>query len=327
VFRVTLGGTLQTLYSFCSATGCADGAFPAAALVQATNGYLYGTTQAGGNLGGIASQGAGTIFKISPTGAFTTLYSFCSQSGCPDGSNPSSTLFQATHGDLFGTTQFGGTLSTPSGGGTVFKITESGAFTSLYSFCINGGECQDGQGPIAGLVQASNGFLYGTTFNGGTNITPYGNGAGTIFRISEGGTFEPVYDFCYETACADGAYPYGGLIQSTNGTLYGTTQDLFDTQSVPGASPWGTIFALGVHLGPLVQPRPNAALVGTTIAILGTNLTGASSVSFNGTPAAFIVVSSTEITATVPAGATSGVVTVVTPAGELSSLASFQVLP
>jgi uncharacterized repeat protein (TIGR03803 family) len=125
VFKITPSGTLTTLHTFCSESGCPDGSNPNGVLVQDTNGDLYGTTSYGG------AHGEGTVFKITPSGTLTTLYSFCSQSGCKDGANPVSGLVQATNGDLYGTTFGGGANTTCNGSldagcGTVFKITPSG---------------------------------------------------------------------------------------------------------------------------------------------------------------------------------------------------------
>jgi uncharacterized repeat protein (TIGR03803 family) len=168
VFKITLSGTLTTLYSFCSQSGCTDGEYPVAGLVQATNGDLYGTTEFGGANACPPFNGCGTVFKITPSGTLTTLYSFCSQSGCTDGANPSAGLVQATNGDFYGTTGLGGA----SNDGMVFKITPSGAVTTLYSFCSQGGSgCTDGVGPTAGLVQDTNGDLYGTESAGGPAAT------------------------------------------------------------------------------------------------------------------------------------------------------------
>ena len=165
VFKITPSGALTKLYSFCSQSGCADGANPFGPLVQATDGNLYGTTQIGGaNTSGCGGQGCGTVFKITPSGTLTTLYSFCSQSGCPDGANPYSRLVQATDGNFYGTTVSGGAFTYcgfAGGCGTVFKITPSGSLTTLHSF--DGG---DGAGPL-GLVQATGGNFYGTTSSGG----------------------------------------------------------------------------------------------------------------------------------------------------------------
>ena len=307
-FKITPSGTLTTLYSFCSQTNCADGAYPYAGLVQLANGDLYGTTYSGGN------NYNGTVFKITPTGTLTTLYRFCSQTNCTDGEGPYAGLVQAANGDFYGTTEYGGTNG--EYGGTVFKITPSGALTTLYSFCSQT-NCADGTEPKAGLVQAADGEFYGTTFSGGAN--GYG---GTVFKITPSGSLTTLYSFCSQggTSCTDGEAPYAGLVQDTNGDVYGTTY-------YGGANNGGTVFRLSVGLGPFVKPRPPYGKVGAAVKILGTNLTGATSVSFNGTVAVFEVVSSSEITTTVPAGASSGKVQVITPSGTLSSNASFRVVP
>jgi uncharacterized repeat protein (TIGR03803 family) len=109
VFKMTQGGALTTLYSFCSQSGCADGYSPNGALVQAMNGDLYGTTSSGGaHDSGFCPFGCGTIFKITPTGALTTLYNFCSALGCTDGAVPEAGLVQGANGNLYGTTADGG---------------------------------------------------------------------------------------------------------------------------------------------------------------------------------------------------------------------------
>src|ERR1022692_3258116 len=302
VFKIPPSGALTTLYRFCSdSPSCTDGAAPYAGLVQAANGDFYGTTYSGG-----ANGNYGTVFKITPGGTLTTLYSFCSQSGCPDGGEPYAGLVQAADGDLYGTTVYGGANGNY---GTVFKITPSGTLTTLHSF--NG--TTDGAPPAAGLVQATNGDFYGTASSGA-------NGYGTVFKITPSGTLTTLYRFCHQTHCPDGATPYAGLVQDTNGDFYGTTAG-------PNGYGPGTVFRLSVGLGPFVKAEPPSGKVGAAIKILGTNLAGATSVSFNGTAAVFTVVSSSEITTAVPAGASSGEVQVVTPSGTLSSNASFRVVP
>ena len=230
----------------------------------------------------------------------TTLHSF----NGTDGEGPVAGLVQAANGNFYGTTVGGGVR----GGGTVFEITPTGTLTTLHRF--NG---TDGATPYAWLVQAANGDLYGTTYAGGAN-----NGGGTVFKITPGGTLTTLYSFCSQSGCTDGGSPYAGLVQDTNGDFYGTTAD-------GGGS--GTVFRLSVGLGPFVKTQPPNGKVGAAVEILGTNLTGATSVSFNGTAAVFTVVSPTLITTTVPAGASSGKVQVVTPSGTLSSNASFLVVP
>jgi uncharacterized repeat protein (TIGR03803 family) len=171
------------------------------------------------------------VFKITPNGTLTTLYSFCSQSNCTDGEYPYAGLVQATNGDLYGTTSGGGAY----GPGTVFKITPSGTLTTLYSFCPHSG-CTDGTDPLAGLVQASNGDLYGTTLGGGAN----GN-LGTVFKITPSGTLTTLHSFC-SGQCTDGFYPEAGLIQATNGDLYGTTnQGIFSDGAIFRITPGGTL--------------------------------------------------------------------------------------
>jgi len=176
-------------------------------------------------------------------------------------------------------------------------------FTKLTSFNFT-----DGDYPVEVPVQATNGNLYGTTTYGGAN------GDGTIFKITPGGTLTTVYNFDYP----GGEESLGGLVQATNGTFYGTTTG-------GGANNYGTIFSLNLSLGPLVETLPTSGKVGAPVMILGTNLTGATSVTFNGTAAVFKVVSSSEITTTVPSGAITGEVEVVTPRGTLSSNVSFRV--
>jgi uncharacterized repeat protein (TIGR03803 family) len=303
IFKITPSGTHNTLHSFCSRAACKDGRNPFAGLVQGTDGNLYGTTLEGG------AKGFGTVFKITPSGTLTTLHSFCTQSGCPEGQFPQTGLVQATNGNLYGTTITGGTY----GDGTIFEITQSGKLTTLYNVCSQSG-CPDGNYLYAGLIQATDGNLYGIMDVGGANS------AGTIFKITLSGTLTTLYNFCSQSGCPDGQYPAGGLVQATDGNLYGTTAD-------GGANGYGTVFSLSVGLGPFVETEPTAAKVGATVKILGTDLTGATSVNFNGKAATFTVVSSSEITTTVPAGATTGEVQVVTPSGTLLSNVSVRVLP
>jgi uncharacterized repeat protein (TIGR03803 family) len=274
----------------------------------------------------------GTVFRITPSGKLTTLYTFCSQSACTDGSVPLAGLVPASNGDLYGTTEFGGAndacyniYGAELGCGTVFKITPSGKLTTLYSFCAQS-ECTDGSMPMAGLVQATNGDLYGTTWHGGlaTNISNcfgYQPGCGTVFKIIPGGTLTTLYSFCPPGGidCPGGQFTAAGLVLDTNGDFYGTT---WGGGTVDSA---GTVFSLSVGLGPFVKTLPISSKVGAAVKILGTNLTGAISVTFNGTAAVFTVVSKSEIATTVPAGATTGTVQVATPGGTLSSNVPFRV--
>jgi uncharacterized repeat protein (TIGR03803 family) len=171
IFTITASGVLTTIYTFCSEpVACTDGYAPTARLVVGTDGNLYGTTSQGG------AQGGGTVFRITPLGALTTLYTFCQQSGCTDGAN-GGVMIQGRDGNFYGTTSVGGTnvcSTTGTGCGTVFRMTPSGALTTLYSFCSEGGtHCTDGAHPDV-LMEGSDGNLYGLT-------------NGTVFKMSTSG--------------------------------------------------------------------------------------------------------------------------------------------
>lgn len=308
VFKVTAAAKLATVYSFCSKGGCADGSTPLSGLVRGTDGNLYGTTFWDGTHSG------GTAFRITPSGLLETLYNFCSENGCADGWGSRATLTQATDGNLYGTTSGGGA----NGEGTVFKLTTTGTLTTLYTFCSQS-NCTDGGEPWAGLIQATDGNFYGTTSRGGANDS------GTLFKITSNGFLTSLYSFCAQVGCADGAVPFAGLIQDTDGTFYGATNG--GGTGTGCDSGCGTIFRFADGLGPFVKPLPTAGAVGEKVLVQGTKLTGATSVTFNGTPAAFSVVSPSLITTTVPAGATTGTVQVVTPGGTLNSNVAFRVLP
>jgi uncharacterized repeat protein (TIGR03803 family) len=379
VFRITTGGKLTTLYSFCSQSGCTDGEFPAG-LVEGIDGNFYGTTGNGGYITNYCynNSGCGTAFKITAGGALTILHFFCLERGCTDGENPESGLIQATDGNFYGTTFQGGidggtvfqittegsltTLhrfhgatdgamplsgllqaidgklygTTTAGGtnessGTVFNITLGGRLTTLYNFCSLP-NCADGSSPNAGLIQATDGNFYGTTIYGGANQNPacfpYNDfvGCGTTFKITSEGTLTTLYNFCNQQNCTDGAVAAGGLFQASNGEIYGTTSGGGDTSFCSPVDGCGTVFSLNMEFGPFVRTLPVAADIGSGLGILGNNLTGTTSVAINGTSANFVVKSPTLILARVPSGATTGYITVTTPSGVLTSNAPFHVI-
>jgi uncharacterized repeat protein (TIGR03803 family) len=190
IFKVTVGGALTTLYTFCpGGEPCPNGAQPQAGLVLANNGDFYGTTMNGG------ANTDGTVFEITSAGSLTTLHSF----DMTDGALPQVALVQASSGNLYGTTSTGGTDDV----GTVFQITTGGALTSLHSF-----DGTDGNAPNVGLVQGTNGNLYGATYEGGT-------GSGTVYDITPAGAFSTLYTF----EPADGAGITGTLVQASKREL------------------------------------------------------------------------------------------------------------
>jgi len=364
IFQITPGGALTTLYNFCSQPNCTDGDIDYGGLVRGADGNFYGTTPGQGFndnplcSGGLLGIGCGTVFKITAEGAFTTIYSFCSQPNCTDGDTPNTGLVGGMDGNLYGITSGGGA----NGDGTVFQISPGGMFTTLHSFDGTDGYCPYQCAP---MVQSPSGNLYGTTTNGGAN-----NDNGTVFQIGPGGVFTTIYNFCAQTNCADGNYPwalvygadgdlYGeatgggegfgllykltpngllttlhsfdgvnnqypggnqpfGLNQATNGTLYGVT-------AYGGLENDGTVFSLAVGLSPFVENVAGSGKVGAQVDILGNNMTDATSVSFNGTAAAFEVISNSLISATVPVGATTGFTSVTISGKTLKSNMRFRV--
>ena len=246
VFRLDKAGNETVLYSFCSVSGCKDGGAPFAGLIQDEAGNLYGTASGGG---GGSSSGGGTVFKLSPPvqdgGAWieTVLYSFCSQGGtaCTDGHFPVASLVRDAAGNLYGTTEFGGTSS--NGEGTVFKVDTHGNETVLYDFCSQGGtNCTDGWLPTGGLLLSA-GILYGTASQGGT----YNDG--TVFQIP--------------TGSGGSASPAIALTSSLNPSYVGQSVTFSAMVSGSGAIPTGSVtFKQGtIVLGaaPLVDGQSNLA--------------------------------------------------------------------
>jgi uncharacterized repeat protein (TIGR03803 family) len=329
IFKITPSGTFTVVYDF---KGAADGGYPASPLTLGSDGKFYGTSY------------PGVAFKMTPSGAFTVINTIPATTHGP--------LLEASDGNFYGVTQFGGTSSD----GTVYKIAGS-QVTTLYNF-----DGPHGAYPIGGLIQASDGYLYGTTTAGG------GTNAGVIYKISTTGTLTVVMSFD-NVHTANGYQAYAGLIAGTDGNLYGatiwggkhgngtifklttsdaytvlynfkaplgagayatpiqhTTGGLFGMTKRGGAKGNGVIYSLNAGLVPFVSLVSTKGPVGKTVGILGQGFSSASSVTFNGTPASFKVVSDTYLTTTVPSGET-GVVTVNTSAGNLFSRQIFKVLP
>jgi uncharacterized repeat protein (TIGR03803 family) len=228
VFKLTPSGELTTLHSFCSqvssTNGCLDGANPNG-LVLGSDGNFYGTAP-GGNAGG-------TIFEISPSGTFNTVYAFCEQVGCTYGPGG---LVLGSDGNFYGATGAGYGESIING--SVFKLTPGGVLTNLAYFCNVSG-CLAGGSPASRLVEGSDGNFYGTTTEGELD--------GSVFRVAPTGGGTTLHLFCSLADCADGAAPYGGLIQGTDGNFYGTTYlggGGAQSECISGVYGCGTIFKI-----------------------------------------------------------------------------------
>ena len=219
VFRMTPGGAENVLHLFTPGSS-GDGDPPAAPLIQATDGNFYGTTKQGGTFNN------GSIFRMTPGGTFSVLHIF---TGSSDGGSPEAALIQATDGNFYGTTHFGGLHAGSFGGGTIFKMTPDGTVTTLHTF-TNG---LDGGFSTAPLIQASDGNFYGTTSAGGEFDQ------GTVFKMTPGGVVTTLHAF--GSSPTDGANPMAGLVEGSDGILYGTT-------SAGGSFSGGTVFRVDTFL-------------------------------------------------------------------------------
>jgi uncharacterized repeat protein (TIGR03803 family) len=229
-FRMTPDGTVTILHAF---AGGIDGATPYAALIQATDGNFYGTTEHGGGVGCEAFGGCGTVFQMTPDGAVTILHAFASGT---DGVYPTRPLMQASDGNFYGTTEDGGGVGCEAYGGcgTAFRMTPDGTVTILHAFA--GGT--DGAYPLGALLEATDGNFYGTTLTGGgAGCGSYG--CGTAFQMTPDGTVTVLHAFSFGT---DGADPVAGLIQATDGSFYGTTE--YGGGAGCGSSGCGTVYQI-----------------------------------------------------------------------------------
>jgi len=218
IFKITSSGAFTTVHHFDS-NNFYEAAGPIGGMVRARNGDLYGA-------GGGGFYGSGTVFKVTPQDTVTTVYSFCALgANCPDGTFPWAPPIEGTDGNFYGTTGTGGTTDCRNGCGTVYRVTPAGVLTTLYSF-----HGPDGANPHARLLLASDGNFYGTTFHGGSTLgrcnNNYAPGCGTVFRITPDGVFTTLHVFCLQSGCPDGANLPGGLVQGSDGYLYGMTSSL-----------------------------------------------------------------------------------------------------
>jgi len=337
IFQITPQGALTVLYSFLDN---GDGAYPRTPPVPAPDGNLYGVSanHAGSTFYRITPAGAFTVLRTLPSESyapltlasdgklygvtdvagtfnegtafsyaiasdvFTTIYNFDS----PTGNAPVGGLLQARDGNFYGTASLGGTR----GGGVVYRLTPAGVYKVLHNFASNPSTA--GSVPTAGLVQGSDGYLYGTTSIGGAN------GYGTIFRITTTGTgFSVIHNFDK----TDGTSPNSTPLLHTNGRIYGLT-------SSGGTLDDGVLYEVDAGLSPFASVFVNpSGKVGASVEILGQDFLSATGILFGTGSGTFTASSDTYMTAKIVAGATTGPVTVEEPGGNLVSQNSFKIVP
>ncbi|HET9408802.1 MAG TPA: choice-of-anchor tandem repeat GloVer-containing protein [Candidatus Sulfotelmatobacter sp.] len=296
-----------------------DGATPGQPLVAGIDGNLYGTANGGAN-------GDGVVFKITPAGQVSVVHKFCQKAGCVDGSGPSA-LIQGADGNFYGTTTGGGVQKGSAfQQGVIYKLTPGGGYSVLWSFCQVAG-CTDGAmaGIVGGnLVQANDGKLYG--------VTPKGGGACFATTCGVIWSFNPTVANSYSVVFSPNvnqAFAPAGLMQATDGNFYGDSQ-LGGMTGPCNGNGCGTFFKLSTGLKPFVRFVQSQGKVGAQVQILGQGFTTSTTpitVSFNGIPVVFQTSGDHYMTTTVPAGATTGPITVTTSAGTLTSNTKFRVTP
>ncbi len=268
IFKLTPDGTFTTLHSFAAASSSnsnvnSDGMHPESGLCQGSDGNFYGGTLNGG------AYSNGVLFQITPSGTFTLLHTFSDRNGAnysnADGATLAGPLVLGSDGDLYGAASSGGT----GGSGTLFKMTPSGTFITLYSFTaayyLEGGGSNpnylgyfntEGCNPSAALLLGTDGVFYGTTYYGSSG------GNGVIYSITPSGQFNVVYAFSSDKngSNADGALlRLAPLIESNDGTLYGVAEH-------GGTSDEGTVFKITVpSLAASIAPISRVSLNPTTV--------------------------------------------------------------
>jgi uncharacterized repeat protein (TIGR03803 family) len=299
-FRVTPSGTVTRLHTF---SGAGGPNFPSGALIQALDGKLYGNSLQGSTI----CCGNGTVYRMTLTGKISVLYNFATGN-----TNPIGPLTQGADGSFYGTSEYDGA----NGDGTIFKVTQAGAYTDLHD--VN--EATDGGvSPRFGLKLATDGNFYGTL----SGCVPSGCGASGSFKVTAAGVFTPLFSFnpdCNTLPGNGGCIPTSGNMQHTNGTLFGVLEQ--GSQNLAGALYAETTNPL---LKPGVSLQESSGAIGTLVDILGQGFSAATKVSFGKRAASFTVVSDTYLTATVPAAARTGYVTVSEPGAALQSQTKFVV--
>lgn len=299
IYKITPAGVFSAIYAFASGSG--DGYQPQGALIQGSDGNLWGTTSSGG------ANNAGAIFKSSLAGAESVVYSFAACGTGTTGCDPLAGLVQGTDGNFYGTAEQGGANNT----GVVFKVTPAGTYSLLHSFNVT---TDNGAFPQLPLTLGTDGNFYGVAtdcFAGGCNPAD-------IFKITSKGMFTDLFNFPDAGGNSNSA-PLSPLLLSTDGTFYSTTE-------LGGSNSSGSFYSLVDGQSAFIVLQETSGKVGSQIGILGQGFGATSVVKFNGATATKVTLAvTTFLTATVPTGATDGFVTVTTGTTKLTSRVKFTV--
>jgi uncharacterized repeat protein (TIGR03803 family) len=295
LYRASPSGTITSLFNF-------PGSFPVtnnrAPLIQAPDGSLY-SSMAYGYYNG-QTYPCGSIVRFNLQGTVISEHDFGCSLTQPSGNFPYSALTLASDGNFYGTNVGGGSGSV----GTAFKLNpQSNLLTVLHDYT------RASESPYAGLIQGTDGNFYG--------VVIYSDAAysGTVDQLTPAGIYTEVGDLPYHGE----DFPYWSLIQHTSGKFYGSS---WFAENQPGY--YGSVYSFDNGLAPFITFVRAQGKIGSTVQILGQGFKGTTSVIFNGVPASsFSILSATYLTAVVPAGATSGPVTVQTSNRTLTSNKNF----
>lgn len=300
IYKITPAGVFSVVHAF--AFGSVDGNQPEGALIQGSDGNLWGTLSFGG------ANNGGAVFKSTLTGTESLVFSFGACPSTTTGCNPLAGLVQGTDGNYYGTAEEGGANNQ----GVAFKVTSKGTYTLLHSF---NSTTDNGGYPQLPLALGTDGNFYGIA----TDCIGGGCSPADLFEITSKGVFTDFFNFPV-LGGNNNSVPLSPLLLSTTGTFYASTEE--------GGSGLGSFYSLANGQNAFAGLQQTSAREGSQINILGQGFSSSSVVKFGGVAATKITVTgSTFIQATVPSGALTGNVTVTTGATILSSLAIFKVTP